>query len=145
MNTGLLHLHSGLRYLILAALLIVIVKSLLGWLNNKPFTSLDNKLSLYLLIFTHLQLVIGLGLYFVSDVVQFNAETMKNSALRYWAVEHVIMMIIAVVLITAARSTSKKMTIDTAKHKRLFIFNTIALVIILAAIQMSGRGIIQGL
>jgi len=52
------------------------------------------------------------------------------------------MMIIAVALITVARSTSKKLTVDTAKHKRLFILNALALTIILAAIATSGRGII---
>jgi hypothetical protein len=67
---------------------------------------------------------------------------MKDATNRYWTVEHVSMMIIAVVLITVARSTAKKMTVDQSKHKRLFIFNSIALIIILASIAMSGRGII---
>lgn len=142
MNTGLLHLHSTLRYLILIALIVVIVKSLMGWLGKKPYTNLDNKLGLYLFIFTHMQLLIGLVLYFVSDVVQFNEATMKNKDLRYWAVEHISIMLISVVLITMARITSKKMTSDEAKHKRMVIFNGVALVLILLAIVMSGRGII---
>jgi low temperature requirement protein LtrA len=142
MNTGLLHLHSTLRYLILVALLVVIIKSLLGWLGKKQYTNLDNKLGLYLFIFTHMQLLIGLILYFVSDMVQFNAATMKNKELRYWAVEHVALMLISVVLITMARITSKKMTSDEAKHKRMLIFNGVALLLILVAITMSGRGII---
>jgi hypothetical protein len=67
---------------------------------------------------------------------------MKDASARYWTVEHMTMMIIAVVLITVARSTAKKMTADEPKHRRLFIFNSIALIIILASITMSGRGII---
>jgi low temperature requirement protein LtrA len=142
MNTGLLHLHSTLRYLILIALIVVIVKSLIGWLGKKQYTNLDNRLGLYLFIFTHMQLLIGLVLYFVSDVVQFNEGTMKNKDLRYWAVEHLAIMLVSVVLITMARITSKKMATDEAKHRRMVVFNGAALVLILLAIAMSGRGII---
>lgn len=142
MITGLLHLHSGLRYLVLLALLLLLVKSLIGWLGKKPYSAQDNKLSLVLFIFTHTQLLLGIILYAVSDVVQFNEATMSNKDLRYWAVEHVSLMIIAIVLITMARITVKKLTQDEAKHKRMVIFNGIALVLILVAIGMSGRGII---
>ena len=138
-----MHSHSYLRYAVLVLLIIVVITSLLGWLSKNPYTGTDNKLSLSLLIATHLQFVLGLILYFVSPFVQFNSSTMKEATTRYWTVEHLTMMIIAVALITAARSTSKKMTVDLAKHKRLFIFNAIALFIIMVGITFSGRGIIN--
>ena len=138
MYPGLLHSHSYLRYGVLALLIVVIVTSLMGWLGKKPYTNTNNKLSLFLMIATHLQFVLGLILYFVSPAVQFNSSTMKDASIRYWTVEHVSMMIIAVALITVAL----KMNVDESKHKRLFIFNSIALLIILASIAMSGRGII---
>jgi cytochrome bd-type quinol oxidase subunit 2 len=140
MYPGLIHTHSSLRYLVLVLLLTVIIKSFMGWQGKKPFSSADNKLSLVLLILTHIQLVIGLVLYFVSDKVQFNSETMSTAGLRYWAVEHISLMLIAIVLITLARTTSKRLTEATAKHKRLFVLNTLALAMILLAIYMSGRG-----
>lgn len=143
MSSGLLHTHSLIRYFVLALLLIVIAKSLLGWRNNKPYTAADNKLSLWLLIATHTQFVVGLILYFVSPVVQFSSSTMKDGSLRYWTVEHFTGMIIAVVLITVGRSTHKKLPTDLAKHKRLFIMNTIALVIILGTLLASGRGLLS--
>ena len=142
MYPGLLHSHSYLRYGVLALLIVVIVTSLMGWLGKKPYTNTNNKLSLFLLIATHLQFLLGLTLYFVSPAVQFNSSTMKEASIRYWTVEHISMMIIGVALITVARNTAKKMTVDESKHKRLFIFNSIALLIILASIAMSGRGII---
>lgn len=142
MYPGLLHSHSYLRYGVLALLIVVIVTSLMGWLGKKPYTNTNNKLSLFLMIATHLQFVLGFILYFVSPAVQFNSSTMKDASIRYWTVEHVSMMIIAVALITVARSIAKKMNVDESKHKRLFIFNSIALLIILASIAMSGRGII---
>lgn len=142
MYTGLLHTHSYLRYFVLAALLIVIITSLFGMLNKKSFDGWNNRLSLILLITTHVQFLVGLILYFVSPWVQFGAETMKVKETRYWTVEHIFGMLIAVVLITIARSTAKRMITDQAKHKRLFIFNTIALVIVVATIYLSGRGIL---
>ena len=140
MYPTLLTLHSALRYFVLLFLLIVIVRSWMGWQKKDAYSTGDNKLSLWLFIFTHTQLLIGLILYFVSPFVVFSGTSMKDSILRYWLVEHNTMMLIAIVFITMARITAKKMTDPTAKHKRLFIFNTIALVIILAAIAMSGRG-----
>lgn len=139
MYTGLFHSHSGLRYIVLALLVLVVLKTTLGFLGNKPFLSVDKKLSLALLISTHLQFVLGLSLYFVSPQVQFNEDTMKESTLRYWAVEHLIGMVLAVALITIAYSTAKRMTEDLAKHKRLAIFNALALLIIVATILQSGR------
>src|SRR6185295_13592047 len=141
MYTGLLLTHSLLRTLLLILLLAVIVKSLLGFANNQSFSKIDNVLGLTLFSVTHTQLLVGLILYFVSPLVMFNGAAMKDPILRYWTSEHSVMMLIAIVFITLARTTSKKMSDDTAKHKRMFIFNTVALVIILVAIAMSHRGI----
>jgi hypothetical protein len=132
--------HSVIRYFVLIFLLVVIVRSFMGWQQKSTYAALDDKLSLWLFIFTHTQLLIGLILYFVSPVVIFSGASMHEKIARYWLVEHATMMLIAVVLITMARITAKKMTEAVAKHKRLFIFNVIALLIILVAIAQSGRG-----
>ncbi len=142
MYTGLLHTHSSLRYILLLLLLVVLAKSLVGLINNKPFEKIDGKLTLWLMIAAHIQLVVGLALYGVSPVVKFGADTMKDSTLRYWAVEHVVVMLIAVVLITLARTSTKRLTLDKAKHKRVFLLTGISLLFIILAIGMSGRGII---
>lgn len=139
MYNGLLFVHSYLRYIILILLIIVIIVSLIGMMNKKQYTNSDNKLGLFLFISTHLQLLIGLILFFVSPVVQFSGEAMKNAATRYWLVEHNTAMLIAIVFITLARTTSKKMADGQAKHKRMFIFNLIALVIIVLTISISDR------
>jgi len=142
MYTGLFHTHSLLRYFILIALVVVIIKAVMGLMNKQPYGKWDNKLGLYLFIFTHMQLLIGLILYFVSPFVKFGSETMSNKTTRYWTVEHITTMLIAIVLITLARTTSKRMTDDSAKHKRILIFNSLALIIIIATVLMSGRGLL---
>jgi hypothetical protein len=142
MHSLLLYTHSILRYFILILLIVVIIQSLMGWMNKKPYGATDNRVGLFLFILTHTQLLVGLVLYFVSPAVIFSGASMKESGTRYWLVEHVVAMLIAIALITMARTTSKKMSDHEAKHKRMFIFNTIALVIILATIWMSGRGVL---
>jgi hypothetical protein len=141
MYPTLLITHSVLRYFVLIFLIIVIVKSFLGLSNKQVFTKLDNQLGLTLFSLTHTQLLVGLVLYFVSPFVQFGGATMKDDALRYWTVEHIVIMLIAVGLITAARITSKKMADDAAKHRRMFVFNMLALLLILVGIAVSQRGV----
>ncbi len=142
MYIGLTHLHSSFRYLVLILLIVVVLKSLLGWLNKSKYEGIDNKLSLWLLITTHLQLVVGLLLYFVSPFVRFDSTTMKDSTTRYWTVEHFFMMILAITLITIARISHKKLTTDDSKFRRLFVLNATALIIIVVAILLSQRGLI---
>ena len=133
-------LHSLNRFVLLVLLLVVIGKSLMGWLNKSPFEKADDKLSLFLFISTHTQLLLGLILYFFGSAVVFSGASMKERIARYWLVEHSSGMLIAVVLITLGRILSKKLTDSTAKHKRMFSYNVTAFVIIIAIIALSHRG-----
>ena len=133
-------LHSLNRFVLLILLLVVIVKSLMGWLNKSPFEKADDKLSLFLFISTHTQLLLGLILFFVSPIVIFSGASMKDSVARYWLVEHSMGMLIAIVLISLGRILSKKLTDGSAKHKRMFIYNILALITILVILAGSHRG-----
>lgn len=137
-----LTLHSVVRYAVLILIIALIVKSLMGWMNKSEFTSGDNKISLFTLISAHTQALLGLILYFfASPFVQFNSTTMATRDLRHWTVEHIFIMLIAVVLITVGRSSMKKLADGPSKHRRLFIFNLIAVILIVLGITMSGRGL----
>jgi hypothetical protein len=140
MHSFILILHSLNRFILLALLLTVIVRTFMGWQNKSAFSTLDNKFSLFLFISTHTQLLLGLILYFVSPVVIFSGASMKDSAARYWLVEHLAGMLVAIILITMGRTMTKKIADGATRYKRMFIFNTIALVIILAMIAQSQRG-----
>src|SRR5260370_19538263 len=123
MHSFILILHSLNRFILIALLLIVIVRAFMGMQNKSAFSSTDDKLSLFLFISTHTQLLLGLILYFVSPAVIFSSASMKEAVARYWLVEHISGMLIAIVLITLGRILSKKLSDSTAKHKRLFIYN----------------------
>lgn len=148
MYAGLLHAHSSLRYIILIVLIVAVVNAIMKWQSNKPFTAFDNKLSLYALIFSHIQLVIGLVLYFISPIVEGALsqmpEAMGETALRYWAVEHITAMIIGIALVTVGRVRSKKQATDLAKHKQIAIWMGLGLLVILASIPWPFRGFGNG-
>ncbi len=140
MHPILLTLHSLNRFILLTLLLVVIVRSLTGWLNKSPFEKTDDKMSLFLFISTHTQLLIGLFLYFVSPIVIFSGASMKDAVSRYWLVEHSAGMLIAIVLISLSRILSKELSDSTAKHKRNFIYNMVAMIVIIGMIAQSHRG-----
>jgi len=140
MHSIILVLHSLNRFILLVLLLIVIARTFMGWQNKAAFTNTDNKLSLFLFISTHTQLLLVLILYFVSPIVIFSSASMQDKVARYWLVEHLAGMLIAIVLITMGRTMTKKITDSTTKHKRMFVFNAIALVIVLAILAQSHRG-----
>ncbi|HTB32583.1 MAG TPA: cytochrome B, partial [Bacteroidia bacterium] len=64
-------LHSFLRWAVLLLLLTTIIKSLNGLISKRSFSNSDNKISLFLMISAHTQLLVGILLYFVSPFVQF--------------------------------------------------------------------------
>jgi len=131
---GLLHAHSGLRYIILILLLFAIIKSFGGWFGKREFSKCDNVVALTALITMHVQLLIGIILYFISPFVTELSQAMKVPELRFWSVEHLGMMILAIVLITLGWALAKRALSDYAKHKRIAIFYAIGFVLIIAAI-----------
>jgi len=132
--------HSTVRYFVLIAMLVTIYRSIIALVQGKSFGPGDEKLSVWLLIMAHTQLILGLVLYGISPAVIFSAASMKDPGTRYWLVEHITTMIIAVILITLSRVTTKNLTDDAKKHRRVLIYNVLAGLLILMAIQMSGRG-----
>lgn len=131
-----LHAHSGLRWLVLLFLLLAIIKSFSGWFGKKPFKKSDNLVAILLLSFTHIQALIGLGLYFINGwaIVFGNMSfAMKDPTARFWSLEHLIVMLLSVALITIGRVKSKKATTDVAKHSKGAMFYTAALLLIIWA------------
>lgn len=135
------HAHSGLRWILLLLLLATIVNAAMNFSARNGYQEKDRKLSLFALIFTHVQLILGIILYFISPKVQFVSGMMKDSMVRFYTVEHFSMMIIAIALITIGYSRAKKKTEPTAKFKTTFWFYLIGLVVILASIPWPFRGL----
>ncbi len=134
MYNMLVHLHSGLRWIVLVLVVIAIVNAAMKMRGTTPFTEKDRKWNLFALISVHLQLVFGLILYFISPKVAFVAETMSNAVLRFYTMEHILMMLIGIALITIGYSRAKRLSEDQRKFKTTFWFYLIGLLVILSRI-----------
>lgn len=134
MYEGLVHMHSGLRWVVLLLIILTVFSAVSGLGGNKPVAPGLRKLSLFALIATHTQVVLGLILYFMSPKVQFSSETMGNSMLRFFTMEHTVMMLIAVILVTIGNRWAK-----AGNAKKVFWYYFIGLLIILAAIPWPFR------
>lgn len=129
------HAHSGLRWVVLILLIAAIGQAISSMGSNKPF---NRKLSLFALISCHIQLVIGLALYFMGSFYSKLPETVTDPTMisvnRFFRMEHIAMMILAIVLITVGNSRAKKGATDKAKYKSIAVFFSIGLLLILASI-----------
>ena len=133
------YLHSGLRFVVVILLLVAIITALAGWFGKRTYTNGNRKLNLFAMISAHTQLLVGLLLYFLSPLVQFSSDTMKEPTTRYWTVEHISMMIFAIILITIGYSRSKKAQVPESKHRTIAIFYILAVVVVVVALLQSHR------
>jgi hypothetical protein len=137
MSDVLISTHNYLRWILLAVLLFVIVRSWLGFAGKKPFAKLDNATGGALVGLSHLQLLLGLILYFgISEKTKVAfadmGAAMKDATLRLYAVEHILTMIIAVAMIQVGRILSKKAGDDTRRYRIMAVFTTLALVLMIS-------------
>ena len=139
MNEVILTLHSYLAYIVLALLFLAVANALMGWFGDKMFTpQKDFRLSLFTLILAHIQLIVGLILFFVSanglKAIQALGMGGLNAPSRLLAVEHPFINIIAIVLITIGWSRHKKFMEGKKKFKSIAIFYGLGLLCILSRI-----------
>lgn len=134
-------IHSYWAYIVLAILIFAVFNAISGLRSKREFTDKDLRIGLFTLIVSHIQLLIGLGWYFMSPwykaLTTEGGGVMKDSATRLLAIEHPLMMIIAIVLITIGWSKHKKKTEDIAKFKTFSVFYGLALLVILSRIPWS--------
>lgn len=134
MYTFLQKFHSGWAYLALLLLVFAVLNALIGMTSKKEFTSKDRTISLFGLIAIHIQLLVGLILYFVSPLGSSSLGNMKDAAVRLTSLEHPLINIIAIVLITIGWSKHKKAGTSNSKFKLITLFYGIGLLLILSRI-----------
>ncbi|MES2479464.1 MAG: hypothetical protein V4561_10275 [Bacteroidota bacterium] len=151
-----IHAHSFLRWVVLILALLTIIKSFSGMSSKKAFTAADKKMPLFFMISMDIQLLLGLILYFtgawgIKNIQnQGMGEVMKDAASRFFAIEHTVGMLLAIIFAHVAYAFAKKSIEDTAKFKKIFIFSLLSLVAILASIpwpfrELIGRPLFPGM
>jgi len=124
--------HSLLAYVALALLVLASINAISGLTSKRLFKDKDLRISLFTLIICHIQLLIGLVLYFMSPMGFDQLGNMKDAAMRLTSLEHPLINIIALALITIGWSKHKKEESYNGKFKKIAVFYTLGLVLILS-------------
>ncbi|UBM58564.1 hypothetical protein LAG90_17310 [Marinilongibacter aquaticus] len=138
MYPTLLALHSLVRWFVLMSLLFSLYRAYRGWFGKKAFTKFDNSLRHWTATIAHIQLLIGLGLYFISPIVDYFlhnfGEAVHQREIRFFGMEHSLVMCTAIVLITIGSAKAKRKSTDIEKFKTMAIWYSLVLLLILSSI-----------
>lgn len=134
----LLTLHSWVRWLVLLSIIIAICRSYYGWLFNKNYSSADTTIRSMATSFSHLQLMLGFGLYFISPIIRYffsdSEKAMEIHEMVFFAIRHIITMFVAVVVLTVGSSMAKRAEVSRKKFSFTAISFTVALALIIYAL-----------
>lgn len=124
-------LHSLLRYGVIVMVAVAGFVALRGYLARSPILNWERSAAILAMVLCHVQLAIGLVLYFANGWYRADSSTSLG---RFWKMEHIATMILAVALITLGRSLSKRAKEERTKQLHVAVFYLIGLVLILAMI-----------
>lgn len=138
MYPTLLSIHSIVRWFILITFIYAIIRAFYGWLLKKEFGKTDKQVLSITALLAHLQLVIGVWLYFVSPIVSFFIHNfhvaVKQKEFRFFGMEHGLTMLIAIILITIGSTIAKREKTDKSKFKTIALWYGSSLILILMTI-----------
>ncbi|MDD2982961.1 MAG: hypothetical protein PHQ74_06205 [Crocinitomicaceae bacterium] len=137
---GLVAAHSGMRWIVLILILAAIFNAIASKASGK-YEKKDKMLNLFAMIFLHIQLLVGIILYFNSGKVSFAEGWMKNASTRFYGMEHVLLMLIAITLVTIGRKKAEKASLAANKHGAIVKFYAIGLILIIISIPWPFRNL----
>ena len=137
----LVHSHSGLRWLVLGLLIYAIYNAAT---NKTSYEKRDKMINLFAMISLHIQLLLGLILYYTSGNVSFESGWMKNAVTRFYGMVHLLGMLLAIIVVTVGRKMAEKQEEPEQKNKKILVWYTIGLVLILASIPWPFREALNG-
>jgi hypothetical protein len=141
MYPTLLALHSLVLWFVLGSLLFAIFRAYRGWFSSNVFSKFDDSVRHITATITHIQLTLGIWLYFISPIIDYFLHNYKQAIhqreIRFFGMEHNLMMFIAIIIISIGSAKSKRKPTDKEKFKIMAIWFTIGLLIILVSIPWS--------
>lgn len=135
--------HSGLRWVVLGLLLTAIIGALVNMKSGK-YEKSSKMINLFAMVTIHIQVLLGTIMSFLSGKVAYTAGWMKNPQLRFFGMEHILLMVLAAVLITIGRKKAEKAVDPAKKHKLIAIWYVIGLILIFLAIPWPFRANLGG-
>ena len=144
MYEAILHTHSLLRWVVFILLVVGTVAGFAGWLGRRAWAGWNKGVQIGLIASMHTQVLLGLALYvgvspLMAPIFADFGAAMRDATLRFWAVEHIFMMILAAIVAQVTHIVAKKAVDDPSRFRRLAIGNALALLLVLAAIPWPFR------
>ncbi|MBX2985864.1 MAG: hypothetical protein LC109_12905 [Bacteroidia bacterium] len=130
MNTGFIHLHNLVAWILVIILIVSVVLFLINNSGKKPLSKLQNNLRLFAVIVSGLQLVLGFALYFIQNRIQ-GMSSMSVPEIRFYSLEHPLIMLIGIAFIHIGSAKIKKAPTEL-KNKKGLIYFGISLVLIMS-------------
>ena len=147
MHAALLHSHNLLRWIVLALGVWAFIRAWQGISGDRPYAP-ARRAGVFFTASLHLQLLLGIALFLVSPFIKAlmadMQATMSDAAMRFFVAEHPTVMVIAVVLMTIGGIVAKNAPTDAARHRKLLVFTTITMAMILWAIPWA-RPLVPGM
>lgn len=138
MYSTLLFFHSSFRWLVLASLIYALFRAYTGYTTNRAFSKTDNSTRHWTATISHIQLMIGFTLYFISPIVKYflahKKEAIQHLDTAFFGIVHIALMLIAVVMVTIGSASSKRKPTDKEKFKAMLLWFSAALFLIFLAI-----------
>ena len=139
MYATLLVVHSVLRWVVLLLAAFALFRAFGGWSSGRPWTPTDEKVGKQFILFFDLQVLIGLLLYvgfspLTQAAFQNFGGVMGDSVMRFWAVEHIFGMFVAVALAHVGRVKARRLTDPRSRHRTIAIFFGLALLVMFLTI-----------
>ncbi|NUM30780.1 MAG: hypothetical protein HUU47_00460 [Bacteroidetes bacterium] len=151
LNLVLHYIHNLLRWAVFFTGLWAIYRAYFGFSKRKAWSSKDEGAGFWFVMSCHTQLLIGLFIYIKDgyySIFSNMSEGMKNGIVRFWGIEHITGMLLAITLVQFARIASKKAQTDTLKHKKALIWYSIGMFLIIISIpwpwREAGRALFPG-
>jgi Na+-driven multidrug efflux pump len=134
-----LAIHNILRWVVLILAVVALYRAYAGWIGKRDYTETDRKSGVFFSISIDIQLLVGIILYiFLSPITrtafQDFGTAMTIPDIRFFAVEHILLMILAVILVHVGTVVSKRATSDESKHRRAAIWYSLTVLAIILAI-----------
>ena len=143
-----LAIHNFFRWIVIILAVLALVRTYMGWLGNRNWTERDRRIGSFLAMSVDIQLLLGLILYiFLSPLTtrlfQDFGSAMQDPTIRFFGIEHLFYMLVAVVLIHVGNSRAKRADQSTTKFRNAALFYSLAILLILIAIPWS-RPLLRG-
>ena len=142
MYTFILAVHNIMRWIVIVLAIIALVRAYWGWFGKREWSLTDRKVGMYFSISMDVQLLLGLILYFglspiTRAAIQNIGAAMAEAGLRFFALEHLLVMLLAVIVVHIGTALSRKADDSMAKHRRAAIWFTLAVLLILVGMPWS--------